>query len=449
MQVDLTRGSVLKNIAVFSLPYLLSYFLQTLYGMADLYIAGQFNGADVISAVAIGSQVLHMLTVIIVGLSMGGSVLIGRAVGAKDESKVSSTSGTMIVLFAFFSVALTVILLFCVNPIVSLMSTPRESVKETELYLTICFSALPFITAYNVIASLFRGLGDSKSPMFFIAFACILNILLDFVFMGVFGMQASGAALATVISQFASVAVSFFFIRKKRSGLNIKKEDLRLNKGVALSLLKIGLPVACQDGFIQVSFLVITIIANRRGVSVAAAVGIVEKIISFLFLVPSTMLSCISAIASQCLGAGEWGRAKKTLFYGTCIAVGVGALFALLGNLFSEAAVALFTQDADVVRFGSQYFRSYVLDCIVAAVHFSFSGYFCATGLSLVSFIHNALSIVLVRIPGAWLSAKLWPDTLYPMGLAAPLGSLLSALICVAVFLCYERKKKFRNYSAS
>ena len=439
MTKNLTQGSILKNILLFSLPYLLSYFLQTLYGMADLFLAGQFNGAAVISAVSIGSQVMHMLTVIIVGLAMGSTVLIGQAVGAKDSKRASKITGNTVSFFLIFSITITVVLLFCCRGIVSFIQTPPESVEQTILYLKICFIGIPFIVAYNVIASIFRGMGDSKSPMIFVIIASVLNIILDYLFMGIFGMKADGAALATVIAQTVSVIISLIAIVRSKA-LQLAKDDFKLKRESLLPILKIGVPVACQDGFIQVSFMVITVIANRRGVDVAAAVGIVEKIICFLFLIPSSMLSSISAIAAQNIGAGYHDRARKTLYAGTAIAVGIGAVFAIAFQFISAPVLGLFTHDQVVVTLGTQYLKSYVTDCVLAAIHFCFSGYFTAMGKSIISFIHNSLSIILIRIPGAWLASKLWPETLYPMGLAAPMGSLLSAIICVFVFI-YLRKK--------
>lgn len=441
MTKDLTHGSVLHNIVIFSAPYFLSYFLQTLYGMADLFISGQFNGANVISAVAVGSQVMHMLTVMIVGLAMGTTVMISRAVGAKDEKQVQAATGNTVILFLAVSVALTVILLILCPLIVSAMSTPAESVLFTRQYLTICFIGIPFITAYNIIASIFRGMGDSKTPMIFIAICCFLNIALDYLFIGFFDLKSSGAALGTIISQAASVLISLVAIKKTKL-VSLKKSDFKIQKNVMGGILKIGVPVACQDGFIQISFLLITVIANSRGVEISAAVGIVEKIISFLFLVPSSMLSTVSAVAAQNLGANEPERAKQTLFLGTAIAMSFGAIFVIIFQFAASPFVSLFTDDKTVIEYGAQYLKSYVFDCLFAGLHFSFSGYFCALGKSIISFIHNVIAIILVRVPGAYLTSKIWPETLYPMGWAAPLGSLLSSVICVIFFLWLERKEK-------
>lgn len=302
MERDLTSGSVWKNIVYFSLPYLLSYFLQTLYGLADLFIVGQFDGVASTTAVSIGSQVMHMLTVMIVGLAMGTTVNIGRAVGARDSQKASKVVGNTTVLFVGVSVVLAVVLLVLVQPIVRVMSTPAEAVEGTVRYLTICFIGIPFITAYNVIASIFRGLGDSKSPMYFIAVACVANIALDYLFIGALHMGPAGAALGTTLSQTISVAVSLLVILKKKTGISVKRADFRPERVTMGQVLKIGVPIAAQDGFIQVAFIIITIIANRRGLSVAAAVGIVEK--NHQFSVPGAIFNAFHGV---CVGSTEHG----------------------------------------------------------------------------------------------------------------------------------------------
>lgn len=219
MEKDLTTGSVGKAVVRFSLPFLLSYFLQTLYGMADLFIIGQYNGVESITAVSIGSQVMHMLTMMIVGLSMGATVMIGRAVGSRDMGKTAATVGNTVTLFMLLSVLLTAVLIFAVRPITAIMSTPDEAIYGTVSYLKICFIGIPFITAYNIISSIFRGMGDSKSPMYFIAVACAANIALDYLFIGGLHLGAAGAALGTTLSQAISVLVSLAVIfRKKPSG---------------------------------------------------------------------------------------------------------------------------------------------------------------------------------------------------------------------------------------
>ena len=447
MEKNLTTGSVFKNILFFSLPYLLSYFLQTLYGMADLFIIGQFEGVASTTAVSIGSQVMHMLTVMIVGLAMGSTVSIGQAVGAGDRKKAASGIGNTVTLFMCLSVVLTVVLLVFVRPVVTIMSTPEAAVPGTVEYLTICFIGIPFITAYNIISSIFRGLGDSKSPMYFIAVACVANIALDYLFMGALHLGPSGAALGTTLSQAVSVIIALVVIRRHSGALAVKKSDFRPARPVMARLLRIGVPIAMQDGLIQIAFIIITVIANRRGLNDAAAVGIVEKIISFLFLVPSSMLSTVSALGAQNIGAGKPERARLTLRYAAFIAVCFGTCMVILMQFAAEPVVSLFTDStqsdgAEVIRLGGQYMRGYVWDCIFAGVHFSFSGYFCACGRSGLSFLHNISAILLVRVPGVYLTSLFFPDSLFPMGLATSMGSLLSVIICVIAYTVILSGKK-------
>ena len=444
MSTTLAKDSVLKNVLRFSLPYLLSYFLQTLYGMADLLIIGRFDGVAATTAVSIGSQVMHMVTVMIVGLAMGVTVGIGHAVGAGEQRRAGAVIGNGIVMFMALSVVLAAVLCGLVRPLTAIMSTPTEALAGTQAYLTICFVGIPCITAYNIIASIFRGLGDSKSPMYFIAVACAANIGLDFLFMGAMHLGPAGAALGTTLSQAISVAVSLVVILKRKfDSVALQKQDFRPRRAVIWRILRIGVPVALQDGLIQVSFLLITIIANRRGLTDAAAVGVVEKFISFVFLVPSSMLSTVSALGAQEVGAGRHDRAAATLRYGIGLTLSFGAVVGVLVQFIAPNVVGLFTTDAAVIAAGAWYLRGYIWDCFFAGVHFSFSGYFCAYGRSELSFIHNILSTALVRVPGAYFMSKWFPDTLLPMGLATVCGSVLSVCMCLVLYTVLKKRDVF------
>ena len=450
MENNLTSGSVLKSIFYFSLPYLFSYFLQTLYGMADLFIIGQFDGVASTTAVSIGSQVMHMITVMIVGLAMGTTVTIGRAVGGKDNAKAGRLIGNTVTLFLTGSIVLAAVLVGLVGSIVQWVSVPEEAVAGTKAYLILCFIGIPCITAYNILASIFRGLGNSRSPMYFIAIACVSNIALDYLFMGALHMGPSGAALGTTLSQLVSVIVSLAVIlRRKSTGIRLSRADFRPRRETLGEILSIGVPVMLQDGFIQVSFMIITIIANRRGLTDAAAVGIVEKIISFLFLVPSSMLSTVSALGAQNIGAGKHDRVDTILRYAIGIGVGFGVIVAAAMQFIAPAVVRPFTTDEAVVLAGASYIRGYIFDCLFAGIQFSFSGYFCAYGKSGLSFLHNTLSILLVRVPGAWLASRFFPQTLLPMGLASACGSLFSSVVCVIAYLWLKKNQKERLHGGT
>lgn len=439
---DLTQGSIIGNITTFSLPYMLAYFLQILYGLADLFVIGQYCGVDSTTAVSNGAQVMYMVTVVLIGLAMGTTVLTARAIGAKDPVRTRAVVGNTVTMFAIIAVVLMVVLLCLRGWIVGVMDTPAEALNGMEHYLTICFIGIPFIIAYNIIASIFRGLGDSKSPMYFVAVACVVNIILDYFFIGVLELGAMGAALGTTLSQAASVLFALCYIRRHKGMLDISRSDLRPQRDVIKLILKIGLPIAIQDGFIQISFLAITVIANGRGLVDAAAVGIVEKFIGLVFIVPSAMLSTVSAISAQNIGANKMPRAKQTLRTAMLITSVYGLVVSITLQFIPQVAVGLFTSDSQVLAQGSDYLRGYVWDCIFASIHFCFSGFFTACGYALISFLHNSLSIVCARVPLAWLSSMLYPDTLYPMGLSTCTGSFISCLICIGAYWWLKRKGK-------
>jgi len=440
---DLTQGSILGNIMTFSLPYILAYFLQILYGLADLFVIGRYCDVDSTTAVSNGAQVMYLVTCVVIGLAMGTTVKTAHAIGAKDNRRAAQIIGNTATMFLELSLVLAVGLLAFRNGIVSLMDTPMEAVMGTRDYLTVCFIGIPFIMAYNIIASIFRGLGDSKSPMYFVAVACVVNIILDFFFIGYCGWGAIGAALGTTLSQMASVGFALFAIRRHKEVFDVHRHDFKPRWDVISGILKIGFPIAMQDGFIQIAFIVITVIANGRGLYDAAAVGIVEKFIGLVFIVPSAMLSTVSAIASQNIGAMQVSRAQRTMWYAMGITTTYGIIVAIVLQFIPDLAVRIFSDDAQVVSMGGEYLRGYVWDCVFAGLHFCFSGFFTACGYSIISFAHNFLSIICARIPLVYLASEAYPETLYPMGLATCLGSVLSVVICISVYAWMSRHRKF------
>lgn len=428
------------NIFSFALPYMFAYFLQILYGLADLFVIGQYCGVDSTTAVSNGAQVMYFVTVVIIGLAMGTTVRTALAVGARDKRMSARVVGNSVTLFLAVSLVLSVGLIAFTGDIVRLLKTPAESIAGTEQYLLVCFAGIPFIVAYNLIASIFRGLGDTRTPMYFVAVACVANIVLDYLFIGYCGLGPMGAALGTTLSQTVSVVFAAFAIRRHWTLFEVKPADLRPQRDVLSNLLKTGVPVALQDGFIQVSFIVIAVIANMRGLDDAAAVGIVEKFIGLLFIVPSAMLSTVSAVSAQNIGAGKPERARQTLWRAMAITFGFGMVCALAVQFVPEPAVRIFTDNERVVAQGADYLRSYAWDCALAGVHFCFSGYFTACGYSVISFCHNVASILTARVPLSYLFSMKYASTLYPMGWAAPIGSGVSVAICLAAYWWLRRR---------
>lgn len=440
---DLTQGSILGNIVTFSLPYVLAYFLQILYGLADLFVIGQYCDVDATTSVSNGTQVMYLITCVLIGLAMGTTVHTARAVGSKDMRRAAHVIGNTVTLFLGISIVLAAVLLCFRGNIVSLIDTPVEAISGTMDYLTVCFIGIPFIVAYNIIASIFRGLGDSKTPMYFVAIACVVNILLDYLFIGYIGLGPMGAALGTILSQMTSVFIALFFIRRHKEVFNVTYHDFKPDKETMKSLLKIGIPISMQDGFVQIGFIAIMVIANGRGVVDAAAVGIVEKFIGLVFIVNSAMLATVSAISSQNIGAGTVTRAQQTMKQAMMISVGYGLIVSVVLQFVPHLAVGIFTDNSDVLAQGSEYLRGYIWDCVFAGIHFCFSGFFTACGYAIISFIHNFLSIALVRIPFAYIASEAYPETLYPMGLVTWLGSLFSCIICIAFYRWMVKHRKF------
>lgn len=439
---ELTNKNVFKTLIIFALPFLLSYFLQTLYGLADLFIITQFNDSNVITAVSNGSQIMHMIAVIIVGLSSGITIVIGNAVGKKDINKIKNTISNSIIIFTIASIILAIITIILSNVLINILDVPNDAIDFTKSYLLVCFAGIPFIAGYNIISSTYRGLGDSKTPMILISAACLLNIGLDFLFVGLLDMHALGAAIATVFSQGLCVLIGTITIIKNKNIIKPTKDNFKLDKSTSFEVLKVGLPIAIQDGLIQIAFITITILANKRGSDISASVGIVEKLISFLFIVSSSMLSSISAMAAQNIGANKHDQAFKTFLYGLLITISFAVIVTIPCAIWSEGVISLITKKETIIKYASGYLKSYIFDTIFAGIHFCFSGYFCAYGFSIFSFIHNISSLSLARIPLAYIAWRDHPNSLFEMGMAAPIGSILSVIICLLIFVILLTKKK-------
>ena len=441
MERNLTTGSVFKNIVIFSLPYFLSYFLQTLYGLADLFIIGQYEGVASTTAVSVGSQVMHMLTVMIVGLAMGTTVSIGRAVGAGDKKRVSACVGNTITLFMLVSVVLTAALVLLVDPIVSVMSTPAEAVGGTARYLTVCFIGIPFITAYNIISSIFRGMGDSRSPLIFVLVACVVNIIGDLVLVAGFHLDAVGAAIATVAAQAVSVVCAVVMLLKKALPFSIKKADFRLNFQCK-KFLAIGLPLALQEFLTQLSFLALCAFVNRLGLEASSGYGVACKIVNFAMLIPSALMQSMASFISQNIGAGKHQRARQTLRTG----IGIGLFFGLfvfaLVLCKGDLLCSFFTTDAPVIANGYAYLKGFALETILTAILFSMIGYFNGSGKTVFVMAQGLFQTLLVRLPMAYIMSIQPNASLTMIGLAAPTSTAVGVLLNVCFFLYLNRKEK-------
>ncbi len=431
-QLSLTQGNVKTALIRFTLPFLAALLLQFLYGAVDLIVVGQFADKAGITAVSTGSQVMQTLTSLITGLATGGTVLVGQYLGARRKEDVSASIGTMFSLFTLIALALAVLFALCTNFIVSMMQVPEEAVVPARQYLFLCSCGIVFITGYNMVSGILRGLGDSKRPMYFVAIACALNIVGDLLLVGGLGLGAAGAAIATVAAQGVSLLLSLLVLRRRDFPFDFKPASFRIHGDKAAKIIRLGAPVAAQNVLVSLSFLIITAIVNGMGVlAQAAAVGVVERLTGFAMLFPSAFMSAISAMTAQNMGAGRPDRARQALRCGILFCLAADLLMFALLQLVPEVAVRLFTPDSEVIRHGALYLRTYSIDCILVTFVFTLNGFFGGCGRTGFT-MFNCLAVTFaVRVPVVFFMSLLPGVTLLHIGIAAPAASALQIVLQV------------------
>lgn len=438
---DFTQGSILKKLALFMLPILGALVLQAAYGAVDLLVVGRFGSTSGLSAVSTGSQVLNLVTFVVTQLAMGVTVLIARYLGEKQPKYIGPVIGGAAIVFTIISVVLFAVMVGLARPISVLMQAPTEAVDLTTSYVRICGGGIFFIVAYNMLAAIFRGLGDSKSPLLFVLVACIFNIVGDLVLVAGFHLDAAGAAIATVFAQAVSVVCAIVILLKKDLPFKIQKSDLCLNSQCG-KFLSIGLPLALQEFLTQLSFLALCAFVNRLGLSASSGYGVACKIVNFAMLVPSSLMQSMASFVSQNIGAGNRQRAKKSMFTGIGIGLVIGsfvfALVMLKGDLLSSA----FTTDAGVIANAYAYLKGFAPETLVTAVLFSMVGYFNGNNKTVWVMIQGLVQTLLVRLPMAYFMSIQPNASLTNIGLAAPTSTAVGIVLNVCFFLYLERKSK-------
>ena len=438
---DFTQGSILKKLALFMLPILGALVLQATYGAVDLLVVGRFGSTSGLSAVSTGSQVLNLVTFVVTQLAMGVTVLIARYLGEKQPKYIGPVIGGAAIVFTIISVVLFAVMVGLTRPISVLMQAPTEAVDLTTSYVRICGSGIFFIVAYNMLAAIFRGLGDSKSPLLFVLVACIFNIVGDLVLVAGFHLDAAGAAIATVFAQAVSVVCAIVILLKKDLPFKIQKSDLCLNSQCG-KFLSIGLPLALQEFLTQLSFLALCAFVNRLGLSASSGYGVACKIVNFAMLVPSSLMQSMASFVSQNIGAGNRQRAKKSMFTGIGIGLVIGSfvfsLVMLKGDLLSSA----FTTDAEVIANAYAYLKGFAPETLVTAVLFSMVGYFNGNNKTVWVMIQGLVQTLLVRLPMAYFMSIQPNASLTNIGLAAPTSTAVGIVLNVCFFLYLERKSK-------
>ena len=440
---DFTQGSILKKLLWFMVPILGALILQAAYGAVDLLVVGRFGSTSGLSAVSTGSQVLNLVTFVVTQLAMGITVLIARYLGEKSPDRIPPVLGGAALVFALISVGLCVLLVCFARPISVLMQAPAESLDLTVSYVRICGSGIFFIVAYNVLSAIFRGLGDSKSPLLFVLVACVVNIFGDLLLVAVFHMDAAGAALATVFAQTISVVCAVVMLFKKKLPFTLTKKDFRFNSQCQ-KFLKIGLPLALQECLTQLSFLALCAFVNRLGLEASSGYGVASKIVNFAMLVPSALMQSMASFVSQNVGAGNPKRAKRSMFTGIAVGLGFGCVMFALVMLKGDALSGFFSTDPGVIQKGFEYLKGFAPETILTAVLFSMIGYFNGNQKTFWVMIQGLVQTLLVRLPMAYIMSIQPNASLTMIGLAAPASTAVGILLNVGFYLYLKRKQSQR-----
>lgn len=436
---DFTQGSILKKLCRFMLPVLGALILQAAYGAVDLLVVGRFGSTSGLSAVSTGSQVLNLVTFVVTQLAMGVTVLIARYIGEKREKEIGAVLGGAAVVFAILAGCLFVLLVLFARPISVLMQAPQEALALTTSYVRICGCGILFIVAYNVLSAVFRGLGDSRSPLLFVLVACLVNVAGDLVLVAGLHLDAAGAALATVLAQAVSVVCALAILRRKKLPFTFRKSDVRLNEQCR-RFLTIGLPLALQEFLTQLSFLALCAFVNRLGLAASSGYGVASKIVSFVMLVPSALMQSMASFVAQNIGADNVKRAKKSMLTGIAVGVAFGIVMFALVLLKGDILAGLFSTDAEVVRRGFEYLRGFAPETIVTAVLFSMVGYFNGSNQTLWVMIQGLIQTLLVRLPLAYYMSIQPNASLTKIGISAPVATVVGIVLNIVFFLYLNRR---------
>lgn len=436
---DFTQGSILKKLIPFMIPILGALVLQAAYGAVDLLVVGRFGSTAGLSAVSTGSQILNLVTFVITQLAMGITVLIARYIGEKSTGQIGQLLGGAVTVFAIVSAVLFVVMVFFAKPLAVLMQAPQEAISLTTVYVRICGGGIFFIVAYNVLAAIFRGLGDSRSPLIFVAVACVVNIIGDLILVAGFHLDAAGAAIATVAAQAVSVVLAIVLLKKKDLKFGIQKKDFRIN-GQCKRFLKVGLPLALQEFLTQMSFLALCAFVNKLGLEASSGYGVACKIVNFAMLVPSSLMQSMASFVSQNVGAGKPDRAKKSMFTGMGLGVIVGVVVFICVWCFGDVLTSVFTTDTAVIQKGTEYLRGFAPETIVTAVLFSMVGFFNGYEKTVWVMIQGLIQTLLVRLPLAYVMSIQPHASLTKIGLAAPVATSFGIVLNVIFYLIFTRK---------
>lgn len=441
---NFTEGSIPKKLISFMLPVLGALVLQAMYGAVDLLIVGKFGTKAGISAVSTGSNIINLFTFTIAGLSMGLTVLIGRYIGEKRENKIGKLIGGALALFALLTVIFSVLVICGADLMTTIMKAPKDAHKLTVQYVQICGGGLIFIFSYNIISAIFRGLGNSRLPLLFVGIACFVNIAGDLLFVAGFGWNVAGAALATVIAQAVSVIISLIIIKKQNLPFEFSLKQIRFCDETK-KVLGVGLPISLQDILTNVSFLVICALINNSGLAQSSGYGIAQKVISFIMLIPSSLMQSMSAFISQNIGAKQYVRAKKSMYCGMAMGASVGVAIFIFIFFFGALPSSVFSDDPSYIAEAAKYLRGFSVDTIITCILFSYMGYFNGCGRTLFVMSQGIFSAFAIRIPASYIMSLGDNPSLSNIGFAVPISTIVGIFVCFTYYTITKGKPKNSN----
>lgn len=438
-----TSGPLFGPLIKFAMPVLGALILQSLYGAVDLWVVGQYGVKADISAVSTGAQFIMMITNVIIGLAVGTSVLIGQNIGAGRRDLAGDILAAGIKLFAVCALLVMIIIPIAAPAICGILNSPEEAFPKAVSYMRICGLGGIFIVSYNLLSSLFKGMGDSKTPLMAVSIAAVLNIGGDIAFVKGLGMGASGAALATVISQGISVLICIFIIRKRGLPFEFSVDKLKSRQMHNIKRsVRLGAPIALQSLLVNISFLVLTSIINDIGLTESSGLGVAEKLCAFIMLLPSAFAQSMSAVVSQNIGAGRKDRANGALRMGIASALTISVFVGYLAFFHGKLLAGIFTHDASVKAAAADYLKAYAIDCLFTSFLFNFIGYFNGCGYTLFTMLQGIIGAFCVRIPVSLLMKSIQPVSLFRIGLATPCATLVQILFCIIALIVKNRKSR-------
>lgn len=437
---NFTAGPILLPLLKFAFPVLLALILQAMYGAVDLLVVGKFGTAADVSAVSTGSQLMTTITNMIASFSMGTTILLGQQIGQGRGKEGGRIIGASILLFFLVGCAATLFLVMGAENLAGIMRAPAEAFSKTSNYIRICGAGALIIIFYNLIGSIFRGIGDSKTPLVTVAIACAVNIAGDLLLCLGFSLGAEGAALATVLAQTVSVIISVLLIRGKELSFSFGKKDIRFEKKIIRQIAIFGGPVSLQELLVGSSFLVIAAIVNELGLIPSAGVGVAEKVCVFIMLVPSAFMQSLAAIVAQNYGAKKYDRAYKTLRIAILLSLVAGVTMFYLSFFHGDLLAGIFDDEPAVMAAAAEYLKAYALDCLLTAFLFCFIGFYNGIGRTSFVMLQGICGAFLVRVPLSFLFSSMEPVSLFRIGLATPASTVVQILLCLG-FLLHIRKQ--------